>query len=229
MSEWSVELKYKEILEKVAAACQRSGRELSSVKILGASKAQPVERLKEAYNAGLRLFGENRLQELEEKVAALPKDTEWHFIGKIQRRKVVKIIPHVTLIHALDSINLAEEIDLRSKVLGKITNCLIQVNIDQEETKGGIKPDQFEGFVKDCGKFPSVRILGLMAIPKPHKEEDRQRASFKEMKRLADRLKEILSIQNLELSMGMSEDFDVAIEEGATIIRLGSSLFGPRP
>jgi len=228
MSEWSIRDKYNAILERVAAASEKSGRDFSEIKILGASKAQSVERLQEAYEAGLRTFGENRLQELEAKIPALPKDIEWHFIGKIQRKKVAKIVPRVTLIQTLDSISLAEEIDRRSEVLGKVMNCLIQVNIDREETKGGVDPENLEQFVSECTKFKSLKIVGLMSIPQPQQDSEGRRGSFSEMRLLQEKLKDILSIQDLELSMGMSEDFDVAIEEGATIIRLGSILFGPR-
>ncbi|OGQ35508.1 MAG: YggS family pyridoxal phosphate enzyme [Deltaproteobacteria bacterium RIFCSPHIGHO2_12_FULL_43_9] len=213
------------IREEINAACKRAGRDPSSVKILGASKFQPIAVMLEAYEAGLRCFGENRAQELIEKREKLPPDIEWHFIGTLQRRKVSKIVPFVSCIHSLDSRELAVEINKVALETKKRVNCLIEINIDKEESKGGIDPEALGPFLEFVRSFNGIQVQGLMSIPAPMNPG---RDSFRKLKLLSGLVKEKLDISHIELSMGMSHDFIEAVEEGSTIVRIGEALFGPR-
>ncbi|HLB59319.1 MAG TPA: YggS family pyridoxal phosphate-dependent enzyme, partial [Bdellovibrionota bacterium] len=169
-------------------------------------------------------FGENRLQELLGKDPLLPKDIEWHFIGRLQRRKVAKVLPMVSLIHSLDSLELAQEIEKRASALSRTARCLIEVNVDREPQKGGIDPENLMEFLREINKFSSLIPVGLMCIPR----EGGRRVPFKALKQLGEKFRKYFSFSTVELSMGMSEDFEIAIEEGSTIVRIGEGLFGPR-
>jgi len=228
MSNFGITERIEEINERISKAAASAGRDPSTVKVLGATKAQPVDKIREAYDAGLKLFGENRMQELLDKQPKLPSDAEWHFIGGLQRKKVSKVLPLVTMIQSLDSFILAEEINNKASGAGRTMPCLVQVNLDREATKGGIDPDELLPFVESLQKFSSIEIAGLMAIPAPVDEEGILRKSFQCLRALCEKIKEQIVPSCKELSMGMSRDFLIAVEEGATIVRLGESLFGER-
>lgn len=220
------------VRENIEKACQRAGRPVDSVKLLGATKTKPSTILRWAYEAGLKVFGENRVQEFLKKweeLSDLP-DIEWHFIGRLQSNKVKYIIDKVRLIHSVDRPSLVDELQKRATKKGiKEVDILVEVNVGEEETKGGVKPEEtpklFEYILKNA---PALRIRGLMAIPPYREDSEEVRPYFVKLRELRDKLAEEFNLQLPELSMGMSHDYTVAIEEGATIIRVGSAIFGER-
>lgn len=218
--------KVQEIEQRLARACERVGRKREEVLLLGASKYANAEKIREAYQCGVRVFGESRAQDFLKKFEEL-KDLpiDWHFIGNLQTNKVKYIIDKVSLIHSLDRQSLAEEIQKRAERLGKVQDVLIEVNVGKEETKGGVYEEDLEKLFEYCLSLKNLRVLGLMAIP-PYKENPEEvRPYFVKLRKLKERLEELCKIKLPHLSMGMSEDFEVAVEEGATIVRIGSAIF----
>jgi pyridoxal phosphate enzyme, YggS family len=218
--------KIQEIEQRLARACERAGRKREEVLLLGASKYANVEKIREAYQCGVRAFGESRAQDFLKKFEEL-KDLpiDWHFIGNLQTNKVKYIIDKVSLIHSLDRQSLAEEIQKRAERLGKVQDVLIEVNVGKEETKGGVQEEDLEKLFEYCLSLKNLRVLGLMAIP-PHKENPEEvRPYFVKLRKLKERLEGLYKLRLPHLSMGMSEDFEVAVEEGATIVRIGSAIF----
>jgi len=218
--------KVQEIEQRLARACERAGRKREEVLLLGASKYANAEKIKEAYQCGVRAFGESRAQDFLKKFEEL-KDLpiDWHFIGNLQTNKVKYIIDKVSLIHSLDRPSLAEEIQKRAEKLGKVQDVLIEVNVGKEETKGGVYEEDLEKLFEYCLSLKNLRVLGLMAIP-PYKENPEEvRPYFVKLRKLKERLEELYKVKLPHLSMGMSEDFEVAVEEGATIVRIGSAIF----
>lgn len=218
-----------EVEERIKKACERVGRKRDEVILLGASKSVQANRLKEFYNCGLSVFGENRVQEFLKKWEEL-KDLpiDWHFIGNLQSNKVKYIIDKVSLIHSLDRESLLEELDKRAGAIGKVQDVLVEVNVGNEETKGGVKPEGLMDFFQRCLSAKNLRVLGLMCIP-PYKENTEEvRAYFSMLRELKEKLEKEFSVKLPHLSMGMSHDFEVAIEEGSTIVRIGTLLFGSR-
>ncbi len=226
MSECSV---LERILERINKACLRSGRSPQEVRLLGATKTVPSEKIKKFYHCGLKLYGENRVQEFVKKYEDLRDlDIEWHFIGRLQSNKVKYILGKVTLIHSLDRESLLEELEKRAGRLGIVQECLVEVNLGGEGTKGGLVPQEVLPFLERVFQCTHVRVNGLMAIPPYSQIPERSRPYFEKLRNLRDSLESALGIKLSELSMGMSSDFEVAIEEGATIVRLGTVLFGER-
>ncbi len=220
---------YEAVLEKLHKACERAGRDPSEVVLLGASKTVSPDRIREFYNCGLKVFGENRVQEFMKKWESLKAlDIDWHFIGRLQSNKVKYILGKVSLIHSLDRESLAREISKRATALGTEQECLIEVNVGGEDTKGGISPSELERFTEFVISLGGIRIQGLMCIPPYREDPEEVRPYFARLRELRDSLSEKLGIRLSELSMGMSHDFEVAIEEGATIVRVGTALFGER-
>jgi pyridoxal phosphate enzyme (YggS family) len=218
--------KIQEIEQRLARACERAGRKREEVLLLGASKYANAEKIREAYQCGVRAFGESRAQDFLKKFEEL-KDLpiDWHFIGNLQTNKVKYIIDKVSLIHSLDRPSLAEEIQKRAERLGKVQDVLIEVNVGKEETKGGVYEEDLEKLFEYCLSLKNLRVLGLMAIP-PYKENPEEvRPYFVKLRKLKERLEELYKIKLPHLSMGMSGDFEVAVEEGATIVRIGSAIF----
>jgi len=214
------------IEQRLARACERAGRKREEVLLLGASKYANAEKIREAYQCGVRAFGESRAQDFLKKFEEL-KDLpiDWHFIGNLQTNKVKYIIDKVSLIHSLDRQSLAEEIQKRAERLGKVQDVLIEVNVGKEETKGGVYEEDLEKLFEYCLSLKNLRVLGLMAIP-PYKENPEEvRPYFVKLRKLKEKLEELYKIKLPHLSMGMSEDFEVAVEEGATIVRIGSAIF----
>lgn len=196
-----------------------------NVHLVAVSKTKPNELIIEAYGAGQRIFGENKVQELVEKEESLPKDIEWHMIGHLQTNKVKYIAPFVSLIHAVDSKKLIKEINKRAKQNNRVIPCLLQVHIAQEESKFGLDKDGVIEILKT--DFPNVSIVGLMGMATFTDNKNQVREEFKYLKDIYDELKE--SQPNFSiLSMGMSGDYSIAIEEGSNMVRIGSSIFGER-
>ncbi len=203
-------------------------------KLVAVSKTKPVELLQEAYDLGVRIFGENKVQELADKHEQLPKDIEWHMIGHLQRNKVKYITPFVSLIHAVDSERLLKEINKRSAFDGRVTNCLLQVHIAQEETKFGFDEQELQSLMnkETMKQFPNIKLKGVMGMATNTPNQTQVREEFRGLRQLFERLKSAtVGIENIDLtevSMGMSNDYKIAIEEGSTMIRIGSSIFGAR-
>lgn len=220
--------KLSEIRQRMADATLRAGRSVESVQLLAVSKTFPVEAIEEAFAAGQLAFGENKVQEALEKIPQLPSALQWHLIGPLQRNKVRKALPHFSMIHAVDSVRLAETISQVAAELNIKAQILLEVNVDGEESKFGFMPEQLREQMLHLAALPSLEIKGLMCIPKPQETPDKMRSAFRRLRELARDLKETYHLSLPELSMGMSDDFEVAIEEGSTIIRVGSALFGHR-
>jgi pyridoxal phosphate enzyme (YggS family) len=218
--------KIQEIEQRLARACERAGRKREEVLLLGASKYANAEKIREAYQCGVHVFGESRAQDFLKKFEEL-KDLpiDWHFIGSLQTNKLKYIIDKVSLIHSLDRQSLAEEIQKRAERLGKVQDVLIEVNVGKEETKGGVYEEDLEKLFEYCLSLKNLRVLGLMAIP-PYKENPEEvRPYFVKLRKLKERLEGLYKLKLPHLSMGMSGDFEVAVEEGATIVRIGSAIF----
>ena len=215
--------------EKILKACERAKRKREEVLLLGASKSVPAERLRDFFQCGLRVFGENRVQEFLKKWESL-KDLpiDWHFIGRLQSNKVKYIIDKVSLIHSLDRQSILEELSKRAENIGKVQEVLIEVNVGGEETKGGVEPSNLKGFFEVCLKAKGIKVTGLMCIPPYREDPEEVRPYFAMLRKLRDELEEEFKVRLTHLSMGMSHDFEVAIEEGATIVRIGTLLFGSR-
>ena len=220
----------KQIEERIRTAAQRVGRNPDSVRLVAVSKTQPAEAVKAALEAGQQLFGENYVQEFLEKAQQLPASVEWHFIGSLQSNKVKYLAGLTTLIHSVDRLSLAREIDRQWEKIGKPCDILLQVNISGEETKSGTTSEDLLQLAREASLLPHLRVRGLMTMPPFFDEPERVRPYFRELKRLAEVLasEQIPGITMEELSMGMSGDFEVAIEEGATLVRVGSAIFGER-
>lgn len=199
------------------------------VTLIAVSKTRTIDEMEQAYKVGIRDFGENKVQELMEKYDEFHKDVRWHLIGHLQRNKVKYIVDKVTLIHSLDSVKLLEEIEKRFKANNSIANVLIQINIGEEQSKTGIDLKQLEELINACEQCENVKVKGLMCII-PKGTEDENRFYFKKIKKIFDDLKEekFKNISMDILSMGMSGDYKIAIEEGSNMIRVGQGIFGPR-
>jgi pyridoxal phosphate enzyme (YggS family) len=219
-----------QIKEEIEKACLKVGRNPNEVRLLAVSKTFPVEIIKEAYNAGQCLFGENRVQELCTKTPLLPADIEWHLIGTLQRNKVKNVLGKVALIHSVDSVSLAREIDKRAARKNLMVDVLLQVNVAGEKTKHGFIPEEVKSKVKEICKLPRIKIKGLMTMAPFTENPEEVRPIFRELRTLAESIEKLQlpEVQMKELSMGMSNDFRVAIEEGATLVRIGSRIFGTR-
>ncbi|NHM25797.1 YggS family pyridoxal phosphate-dependent enzyme [Desulfofundulus sp. TPOSR] len=218
------------VIEQMTKAAKKAGRDPGSVKLVAVTKNVSVDIMREALAAGINAFGENRVQELVAKHPQLPVDVEWHLIGHLQTNKVKYIIGKVHLIHSLDSWRLAREISRRAQERGLTVEVLVQVNISGEETKYGLPPGEVRSFVAGVAELPGIRVRGLMTIAPLVSDPEQARPIFRELYQMASWLKQELPELPLDfLSMGMSNDFTVAVEEGANIIRVGSAIFGPRP
>lgn len=218
-----------EIRAAIAAAEKRAGRPAGSVTLLAVSKTFPVADIMQAYEDGQRLFGENRLQECMEKMPQMPADCVWHLIGPLQRNKVRKALESgVALLQAVDSLKLAQAISRIAGELGTTAPILLEVNVDGETTKHGFTPDELRETWAELTALPGVDIRGLMCIPAPTATPEGARPAFSALRVLAEELRSRGPLPLPELSMGMSHDFTVAVEEGATIVRVGSAIFGRR-
>lgn len=222
---------YRNIIERTAGAAARSGRNAADVKLLAAAKAQPAAALRAALAAGVTLVGENYVQEAEEKREQLcDAKAEWHMIGHLQRNKAKPALRLFDVIESLDNFALARELDKEAAKLDKIARVFIEVNLAGEESKTGIAKGEVMGLLEQIGDLSHVRVEGLMTVPPFRENLEAVRPYFRELRELGESLRalELPNVQLSELSMGMTHDFTVAIEEGATIVRVGTALFGPR-
>ena len=215
---------------QIREACERSGRAREEVTLIAVSKTKPVSVLKEAYDLGVRVFGENKVQELADKYEALPKDIRWHMIGHLQRNKVKYIIDKVELIHSVDSLRLAETIEKEAAKHNITANILIEVNVAKEESKFGLMPEELDEFVSEVAKFPHIQLQGLMTIAPFVDDPEENRGIFQRLRKLSVDIaaKNVDNITMCILSMGMTNDYTVAVEEGAAMVRVGTGIFGAR-
>ena len=220
----------KTVEEHVQEACKRAGRSREEVTLIAVSKTKPVEMLQESYGEGVRDFGENKVQELCDKIEQLPSDIRWHMIGHLQRNKVKYIVGKVALIHSVDTYRLAEEINIQAKKRGIIVPILVEVNIAGEKTKFGTTAEDAMLLVEEISKLENVRIKGLMTIAPFVENPEDNRLYFRKIKQLSVDItnKNIDNVSMEILSMGMTGDYEVAIEEGATMVRVGTGIFGAR-
>ena len=217
-----------EVRRRMEAACSRAGREPGDVELVAVSKTFPVSDIAEAVKAGQQVFGESRLQEAEPKIDALPASLTWHFIGGVQRNKVRKILQKFGVIHAIDSLRLAEYVNGIASELGHAAEIFLQVNVGGEASKGGFEPQVLREEIGKLCALEHLRILGLMCIPPAGPDAESARRWFVALRELRDEIETIAGRQFPQLSMGMSGDYEVAIEEGATHVRVGSLIFGHR-
>ena len=215
------------IILDIKENCNLSKRSVEDVVLIGASKSQTIEKIIVAYEEGIKNFGENYLQEAEEKISKLDQDIIWHFIGSIQSRKAKRIAEMFDWVHTIDSFKVAEKLNSsRPKSKGALNACL-QLNIDDEESKSGLKIENLDEIIQKVESLENLKIRGLMVIPQPRDSEEEQRKVFRKVKEIYDSL--IRQGHNFDtLSMGMTSDYGVAIQEGATMIRIGTGIFGPR-
>lgn len=220
----------KKVQHNLLQARQRSGRETDSILLIAVSKTKPVPDLEEAYSAGIRDFGENKVQELCDKYDRLPKDIRWHMIGHLQRNKVKYLIGKTALIHSVDSLRLAEEISRQSVKQGVITDILIEINCAQEESKFGVSFAEAPALIGQIAQLPAISVKGLMTVA-PNTDDPREnRKYFRQMKQLSVDIaqKNIDNVSMDVLSMGMTNDYMTAIEEGSSCVRIGTGIFGMR-
>ena len=229
MSETDIRANIAAVQERIAAAARRAGRREDAVLLVGVSKTVDAERVRAAIAAGVPALGENRVQEAREKIAILGRPRPWHLIGHLQTNKVKDALESFDLIHSVDRLPLAEALSRRAAEAGRRADVLVQVNVGEEPQKGGLRADELRGALETMAGLPGLRLRGLMTIPPlPHEPED-SRPYYKEMRRLLDEARRWGHAPDLtELSMGMSGDFEVGVEEGATIVRVGTAIFGSR-
>ena len=218
----------KEVRAAMAAACRRAGRDPGSVRLVAVSKTVERERIQAAIDAGQDLFGENYLQEARDKIAALGRQVGWHLVGSLQTKKAKAAVELFDLIHAVDRLKLAQALDAAAAGLGRVQDVLIQVNQAGEDTKSGVEPAAAPELVREVTRLPHLRLLGLMTMPPWFPDPEAARPYFRALRELRDRLRSLIGLPLSELSMGMSGDFEVAIEEGATLVRVGTAIFGRR-
>lgn len=219
------------VRERMAQAARRSGRNPAEVALVAVSKTHPAEMVRQAWAAGVATVGENYIQEARDKIAALADcPLSWHFIGHLQSNKAKYAVDLFDLIHGVDTLKLAREIDKQAARIGKRQPILIQVNISGEATKSGATEADALALVREAGRLEHVRVRGLMTMPPFFDQPERARPCFAALRRLRDRIRAeaVAGVDMRELSMGMTGDFEVAIEEGATLVRIGTAIFGPR-
>ena len=216
------------VAEKIAVACIRVERDVNSVALIAVSKTFSVASVREAFEAGQLYFGESKVQEAEPKIEALPCSLHWHYIGRVQRNKVRKVLKNFEVIHAIDSLRLAEFVNEVARELGLYPKIFLQVNIGQEASKGGFEPVALRAEMESLLTLDRLEIIGLMCIPPVGPDAESARPWFASLRKIRDAMEIEFSVKLPSLSMGMSGDFEVAIEEGATHVRVGSSIFGKR-
>lgn len=219
-----------QVEENIQKACERVGRKRDEVTLIAVSKTKPVEVLQEAYDLGVRVFGENKVQELTQKYEVLPKDIQWHMIGHLQTNKVKYIVDKVAMIHSVDSLKLAETIEKEAERKNCIVKILVEVNVAGEESKFGLKMEEVLPFIEKISSFKHIRVCGLMTIAPFVDISEDNRTIFKNLHKLSVDInnKNIDNVNVSILSMGMTNDYEVAIEEGAVMVRVGTGIFGVR-
>lgn len=225
-----IEKRWADVRRRIAAAADRSGRKAEEIRLVAVGKGQGVEALAPLAAAGQIDFGENWMQEAQGKIPRLPRHLRWHFLGHLQRNKVKSLLAFFSLLHSLDSLPLAEEISKRAAPQAPFP-CLVEVNLGGEEQKSGLPEEALPAFFTELQRLPGVIVRGLMAIPPYAADPEQTRPYFRRLAELRRRFGARALPANVrltELSMGMSNDFEVAVEEGATLVRVGTALFGPR-
>ena len=219
-----------QVRKNIELACKKAGRDPKEVTLISVSKTKPVSMLQEAYDAGSRDFGENKVQEIMDKVPQLPADIRWHMIGHLQRNKVKYIVDKVALIHSVDSLRLAETIEHEAAKRNVIVPILIEVNVAEEESKFGLKTEEVLSLVESVAALPHIHIQGLMTIAPYVEDPEENRGIFRQLKKLSVDIadKNINNVNMSVLSMGMTGDYQVAVQEGATMVRVGTGIFGER-
>lgn len=215
----------------IADNLERIKNELpSAVKLVAVSKFKPVSSVLKAYGAGQRVFGESRPKELMEKAMLCPSDIEWHFIGHLQTNKIKMVVPYISIVESVDSLHLLEEIDRFSQSIGRVTDCLLEVHVAREETKQGFSPEDVLQVVSSLSGYPNIRLRGLMGMASHVEDEGRIREDFRLLRSLFDSIRgSSARLSSFDtLSMGMSADWHIAIEEGSTNVRIGTAVFGER-
>jgi len=230
MDESFVRQNLEQVRKRIAAACERCGRSPEEVTLIAVSKTKPVSMVREAMEAGAVDFGENKVQELCDKYGEIAGALRWHLIGHLQRNKVKYVVDKAFMIHSVDSLRLAEEIQKEAEKKGCQVDVLIEVNIGGEETKSGVEPEEAAALVREVSALSRVHIKGLMAIAPIAAEPEEARPYFARLRELRDEIGRLSlpGVEMKELSMGMTGDFEVAIEEGATMVRVGTAIFGGR-
>ncbi|MBO8125927.1 MAG: YggS family pyridoxal phosphate-dependent enzyme [Firmicutes bacterium] len=218
------------VQERIVAACARAGRRPEEVLLVAVSKNMPASDIQAAYRCGLRNFGENRVQEAVSKVPELPKDIRWHFLGQLQRNKARKALEFAELIHSLDRMSLAETLNRLGKERNQVVSVLVEVNTGGEESKAGISPAELEPFLYRLQDLEWIAVKGLMTIAPYVDDPEAARPFFAELKRLAQQAEgyKLPRVSMEVLSMGMTNDYEAAILEGSTLVRIGRGIFGPR-
>jgi pyridoxal phosphate enzyme (YggS family) len=228
-----------QVQERIAAAARRAARIPEGITLMGVSKTFPVERIREAYDAGLRVFGENRVQEFAGKADALRdlRDTEWHLIGHLQTNKAAKTAELFDAVDSVDSVRMAEKLNASAESAGKTLSVLIEINVGGEQAKSGVAPnsieqgsDELEQILQGAPRWGNLKIRGLMAVPPYTEDPEGSRPYFRQLRQIRDSIvaRDLPQVSMVVLSMGMSHDFEVAIEEGATCVRVGTAIFGER-
>ena len=230
MSAETIKENLKEVELRIKAACTRAGRKRDEVTLIAVSKTKPVADMEIAMGEGIKVFGENKVQELTEKYEQLPKDIKWHLIGHLQTNKVKYIVDKAELIHSVDSFKLAEQIQKEAEKKNIVCKILIEVNAAKEESKFGVFEEDVIPLIKEISKLPNVQVCGLMTIAPNVDEAEKNRKYFRKLRQLnVDiKMKNIDNVTMDVLSMGMTGDYEVAIEEGATMVRVGTGIFGER-
>ena len=219
-----------EVEQKILEACKKSGRSRDEVTLIAVSKTKPVSMIEEAMEAGIREFGENKPQDMKEKYEILPKDLHWHMIGHLQLNKVKYVVPRACMIHSVDSLRLAEKISAEAEKNHLVMPVLIEVNVAEEDSKFGVKLSEAEDLIRQAAVLPGISIQGLMTIAPFVENAEENRGVFQKLRKLSVdiRSKNIDNVTMCNLSMGMTGDYQVAIEEGATMVRVGTGIFGER-
>lgn len=218
------------VQENIKAACKRAGRDEKEVTLIAVSKTKPVEMIREAIEYGIIDFGENKVQEMCNKMEVIPEKLNWHLIGHLQTNKVKYVVDKAYLIHSVDSIKLASTINELAHKKGVVCNILVEVNVAGEESKFGIKPSECESFIREISRYKNIKVRGLMTIAPFVENPEDNRVHFASLKKLLVDInrKNIDNVSMDVLSMGMTNDYEVAVEEGATLVRVGTGIFGER-
>ncbi len=226
----SIERNLSDIMEKISKSSQQSGRNSSEITLVAVTKTVDADRINEAVRAGVRVVGENRVQEARDKFTLVEKGVDWHLIGHLQTNKA-KYVPEIfSMVHSVDSVELANELERRCEAAGKVMEALVEVNVSHEESKFGIEPDCAADFLRTVSSCQHIKFRGIMTVAPASEDPELVRPVFADTRRLFEDLKrlKISNVDLVHLSMGMSSDYEVAIEEGATMVRIGSALFGRR-
>jgi len=219
-----------QIRARIENACRRSDRDPQTVRLIAVSKVKPAEDIEQAYRAGQLIFGESYVQEFRDKAPLVNEAVEWHYIGGLQSNKVKYLRGEVTMIHSVDRLSLAQEIDRQWAKISQPADILLQVNVGDEASKSGCRIDELEQLTRQIASLPHLRIRGLMCLPPNCEDAELVRPYFKKLRKLSESIYalQLPQVEMRELSMGMSGDFEVAVEEGATLVRVGTALFGER-